>query len=256
MHPRLLLVALRLLTRLPVGEPSRAEPDAARSVAWFGVAGTLIGGVAASTWWLATLALPRSAAAVAALAVTILLTGAVHEDGLADTAEGLACGRDPDSRLRIMRDATLGTYGVLALLVAVLLRVTLLAGLAPVQGAAALVVVAALGRSAAGVASIGTVPAEAEGRGAALLDHLSPGPPAMGALVALGVGVALLGPSGIAVAAVALGAAVLVRAMAVRRLGGLTGDVLGAMAITAEVAALGIVAALDAGAALPGLPGL
>lgn len=244
MHPRLLLVALQLLTRLPVGDPWREPRDTARSVGWFGVAGALVGGVAACTWWIASLALPPTAAAVLAVAATLLLTGGLHEDGAADSADGLFGGHDPDRRLAIMRDSTLGTYGVLAIVVPLLLKVALLASLAPAAGAAALVAVGALGRGAAGVGLLGAVPAAADGRGAALLDHLSPGPGVGGAVTAGLIAAALLGPIAVAPIAVALAAAGGVRAWAVRRLGGLTGDVMGAMIVAAELSALLVVVAL------------
>ena len=126
-HPRLFLVALQLLTRLPVGDPMESDRDVADSVAWYAVVGALVGGLSGFVWWMAALALPTRAAAVLAVGATVMLTGALHEDGLADTADGLFGGRTPADRLRIMKDSATGAYGVLALVLIVLLRVNLLA---------------------------------------------------------------------------------------------------------------------------------
>jgi adenosylcobinamide-GDP ribazoletransferase len=249
-RPRLLLVATQLLTRLPVGDPWRHAGDVAASVRWFGAVGTLVGGVGASVYWLASLALPPLAAATVAATSTILLTGALHEDGLADTADGLFGGSAPDARLRIMRDSAVGAYGTLALLLVVVLRVGLLAGLAPVQGAAALVVAGATGRGVLGLALLGAVPAAGDGTGADLVERLRPMPAAAAGVTAALVGLGLLGPVGLLLVAAGGAAAAVVRGVAHRRLGGVTGDVMGAMVLLADLAALGVATGVDAGAAL------
>ncbi|HUG86205.1 MAG TPA: adenosylcobinamide-GDP ribazoletransferase [Euzebya sp.] len=241
-HPRLLLVALQLLTRLPVGDPWHDEADTARSVGWFAVVGALVGGVAASTWWITALALPRLAAAAVALVVILLLTGGLHEDGLADTADGFFGAADPTTRLAIMRDSSLGTFGVLALITTILLRVTLLASLPPVLGAGALVSVSAISRGVLGAAALGAAPAAADGRGAALLNHLAPGPALTGLLTAAVVAAMTLRLVAVPVLAAGLLAAVGIRVVATRRLGGLTGDVLGSMIVCAEVLGLLVIA--------------
>ncbi|CAN5190784.1 adenosylcobinamide-GDP ribazoletransferase [soil metagenome] len=238
MNPRLLLVALQLLTRLPVGEPWREPRDTARSVGWFAVAGAMVGGVAAFTWWISALALPRFSAAVLTIGVLVLLTGGLHEDGAADTADGFFGGDTPTRRLEIMRDSRVGTYGVLALVMSLLLRVSLLASLPPIGGAAALVAVIAVSRGVLGTAMLGAAPAAGDGQGLTLLDDLRPGP-AIGSLLvgALAAGLAV-GWMAVAVVVLSLAAAVGVRHLGTRRIGGLTGDVMGAMILTAEVVGL------------------
>lgn len=238
MHPRLLLVAIQLLTRLPVGDPWREDRDIARSTGWFAVAGALVGGVAASTWWIAALALPRLAAASVALLVVLVLTGGLHEDGLADTTDGFFGAADPTGRLAIMRDSSLGTYGVLALITTILLRVTLLASLPPVLGAGALVSISAISRGVLGAAALSAAPAAKDGRGASLLGHLRPGPALASLLSAAAVSAVILQLVAVPVLAAGLLGAIVVRVMATRRLGGLTGDVLGAMVVCAEVLGL------------------
>lgn len=245
MSPRLLLVALQLLTRVPVGDPVSEERDIARSVAWFPVVGAMIGGLGAFAWWATTLPLPSVSAATLAVAVMVLATGGLHWDGLADTADGLFGGDGPDSRIEIMRDSRLGTYGALALVLVMLLKVSLLAGLGPVDGAAALVVSSALGRAAAVVALWDAVPARPDGAGALLLNHLTTGPVVAAGLVGLLATALFAGPATPAVVVASGVVVALVRRSAVNRLGGLTGDVIGAMVLLGEVAGLAMMVGLQ-----------
>ncbi|RIK85995.1 MAG: adenosylcobinamide-GDP ribazoletransferase, partial [Hyphomicrobiales bacterium] len=103
------------------------------------VAGALVGlGVGAVAWLALALGLPASLAAAFALAAGIAVTGALHEDGLADTADGFGGGRDRDGKLAIMRDSRIGSYGVLALGLSLIARWAALAALAAASPAAAL----------------------------------------------------------------------------------------------------------------------
>lgn len=250
MHPRLLLVAIRLLTRLPLGDPADHDSDVAGSVAWFAVVGALIGGVSAIVWWSGSLALPRLAAASLAILTTTILTGALQENGLADTADAVFGTHSIDKRLAIMSSPTLGTYGSIALIVTFVLRASLVAALSPVAGAAALVVTASLSRGATAVAMVGTAPAREDGRGLSYLDDLAP----WAGVVALATGVvataALAGLATIAIVAGAIAAPLGLRFVAVRRLGGLTTDVLGAMIMLSEVVGMAILVGLQVGSGL------
>ena len=249
-HPRLFLVALQLLTRLPVGDPMESDRDVADSVAWYAVVGALVGGLSGFVWWMAALALPTRAAAVLAVGATVMLTGALHEDGLADTADGLFGGRTPADRLRIMKDSATGAYGVLALVLIVLLRVSLLAALSPVAGAAALVVAGSLSRGVTAIAMLNAVPARRDGSGAVLLDHLRPGPAIAAGVTAVVATSLFAGLEAIPVVLAAGAAAFGVRVSAVRRLGGLTGDTIGAMILLSDAAVLSLLVALEVGAGL------
>src|SRR5258707_9364110 len=110
--------------------------DVARASWAFPVAGALVGGAGALTYAIASgIRLPSALAATLALGATLLITGCLHEDGLADTADGLGGGRDRARKLEIMRDSRLGTYGACALMMSLLLRWTALAAMAgPVAG--------------------------------------------------------------------------------------------------------------------------
>ena len=128
--------AQTFLTRLPA--PARVvfdTEDFPESLVWFPWVGALIGLIVGAIYLLAARFLPALSAATLAMLGLVLLTGALHEDALADTADGLGGGRDPAEVLRIMRDSHVGSYGVVALGLLMLLRVSLLAAL---NGTAAL----------------------------------------------------------------------------------------------------------------------
>ncbi len=246
-HPRLLLVALKLLTRLPVGQPLEQARDRAHSIRWYGIVGTVVGGVAAFAWWGTSLVLPHAAAAAVSFGLVIALTGGQHERGLADTADGFFGAVTPRDRLGIMRDDVLRVPGVLTLVLSLILRVALLAALDPVSGAAALVVVAAVGRGGLGMALLGTVSATTDATDTDLLDHLRVPDAVAAGVSAVAVAVVLLRLPGLAMVVGGLVIAFGVRAMAVRRVGGLTSEVTGAMLVLAEVAALALAVGLDVG---------
>src|SRR5260370_3066450 len=127
-------------TRLTVPHAAPVDSgDVARASWAFAVAGALVGSTGALTYAIASgIRLPSAVAAALALGATLLLTGCLHEDGLADTADGLGGGRDRARKLEIMRDSRLGTYGACALIMSLLLRWTALAAMAgPPAGAPA-----------------------------------------------------------------------------------------------------------------------
>ncbi len=238
-----LKVALALLTRLPMGPSGDAEaPDIARAGRVMPLAGALIGLVGAAAFWLSDgLGLPPLVSGLVAVAATVLFTGAFHEDGLADTADGLGATAERARRLEIMRDSRTGTYGALALILSVGLR------------AAALAAIAASGAGAVAVALISAhalaralPPAVMAWAPLARSDGLAAGagrPEPAQAWLALGLGalIALLlldfGTAVAAMAAAGLAAGALVL-LARARFGGYTGDVLGAIEQVGEVAVL------------------
>ncbi len=237
--------ALALLSRIPV--PSgRIDPTRSMAAsAWsWPLVGALLGLVSGAAGVVALkLGLPATLAAATVVTVSILLTGALHEDGLADTFDGLWGARDRDRRLAIMRDSRIGTYGVLALVLSVLLRWSALSALieagyllAPVIAAAALsrvpvsFVMAALPNARADGLSAGS------GR-----------PPAPGLWLGLALGLAagfgLVGGCAlVALFWMALASVILAR-LARTRIGGQTGDILGAVQQMSEIAALASLAA-------------
>ena len=217
--------------------------DIASSIPWFPLVGWLVGAAVALVYALLNALLPGLPAAIAAVAAGVLITGALHEDGLADVADAFGAGRDRDEILHILQDARLGTYGVLAATVAFMLRAGAVAALDPWAAAAALPAAHALSRAAA-IAPTALMPPAAEGLGATYASGASGSHVGAALALAVALGAATLGPwAAPAAAAAALAAAGPVR-LAAARIGGLTGDVLGAAQQGAEVAVLLLAAAV------------
>jgi adenosylcobinamide-GDP ribazoletransferase len=251
-----LLYAAIFLTRLPIPWPG--VPPAGlfrRSLPAFPVVGALIGAAGGAVLWAGLAAgLPAGLAALAGVAAQILLTGALHEDGLADMADGLGGGRTREDKLAIMRDSRLGSYGALALGLATAARVlaaAALAGVDPRLAAAALVAAGAASRAVPAVAATLLPPARADGLAA---EELRPGPRIALSAGLIGGGLALAalavaaGPvPGVLAGLAALGigglAAALPGRLAARQVGGYTGDVLGACQQAVEIAMLVTLAA-------------
>lgn len=239
-------LALAMLTRLPVPQLRDCPPVGASAWAW-PLAGVVVGGAQAAVLLAAAALLPPAMAAGLALAAGLLLTGALHEDGLADLADGLSGGRSPVERLEIMKDSRIGSHGAVALITALGLRWAALATIAawpPATMFAALIAAQAASRAGLGLMDLAGPQARPRGFAAAATDGLT----ARGATAALALAAALavatlpLAQALTLLAAVALTQLLLLR-HARRRLGGITGDVLGAAQITAEIAALAVIVA-------------
>lgn len=124
------LTAIMLLTRLPVGRWCTYSPAAvAASVAYFPAVGALVGAAGALVLGAAANSLPQKVAILLSMAATVLITGAYHEDGLADAADGVFGGQNPARRLEIMKDSRLGSFGALALWFALTAKFVLLESL-------------------------------------------------------------------------------------------------------------------------------
>ena len=239
---RLFLSGLGFLTRLPV--PAWAgweEGRLRRSGRYFPVIGALIGGVGAGVWLLAGSVLPPVLAAGLALTAMLLLTGALHEDGLSDCADGLGGGKTGAEALEIMRDSRIGSYGALALILSVGLRWGALFALAPGAGAWALILAGGIGRAMMVPATALATYARRDGLGGMMGGGAGPVEVTVALGTALGLAV-IPGWAGVlafAVAAVVAGAFL---HFMVRRIGGYTGDGLGAIAQLAEIAVIVVLA--------------
>jgi len=233
-----LLGAVSFLTRVPVGTGERSAEELAGSVPWFPVVGAGVGLVVGGVYAAGRALLPPLPAAAVAVVAGICLTGAFHEDGLGDTADAFAGGWDRDRTVRILKDPRLGTFGVLAVAASLLLRAGAVAALAPGAALAALPAAHALSRAGA-VATMTALPAAADtGLGASYALALSRRRALAGTAAGLAVALALLGLTAVWAAAAAAAAAALVGRLAVRRLGGVTGDVLGAVQQLGEILVL------------------
>jgi len=233
-----LALAARFLTRLPLGRSIATSPGSLAQAGWaFPVVGLGVGVVGAIAAAIALrLNFPSLVVALIAVGVTVLTTGGLHEDGLADTADGLGGGSDREEKLAIMRDSRSGAYGVLALIFSVGLRAAALAALADIGHiAAGLIAAHAAARGFLPLAMRGMVPARDDGLGAAAgrpEAAVAWGAVAVGAVVAL---IALGLAAGVGALVLAAAGTALVAFVAQRQLGGHTGDVLGALEQTAEI---------------------
>jgi adenosylcobinamide-GDP ribazoletransferase len=241
-----LVHALKFLTRLPIPLGRTIDPPPFnQTLRMFSVAGALIGLLISVVLIAGQFArLPSMMTALIAVAIGMIVTGALHEDGFADTADGLGGGKTRERRLEIMRDSRIGTYGALALIVAVGLRVIAYSSLLqmPVP-AIVMVVVASQSFSRALMVDLlwATPPARNNG-----LSHYAGQPPRAVAMFAILVGLALTLFAGYytsfgnAVLALGLGlaATALIRRQAVRLIGGQTGDICGAAQVACEITML------------------
>ena len=242
------LGAVSFLTRVPTGTGARRPEELAEFVPWFPVVGAGVGLAVAAIYAGSHTLLPPLPAASLAVVAGIGLTGAFHEDGLGDTADAFVGHHDRDDTVRILKDPRLGTFGVLAVAASLLLRAGAVAALTPAAALAALPAAHALSRAAA-VATMTVLPAAAEtGLGASYVLALSRWRALTGAAAGLAVALVLLGPTALLAAAAAGLAATALGRLATRRIGGVTGDVLGAIQQLAEILVLLVaVAAVTSG---------
>jgi adenosylcobinamide-GDP ribazoletransferase len=237
--------ALLFCTRLPIpGAAPVTGADIARAGWALPVAGAIVGLIAAGVYWLAGLAgLPALPAAGLTVAATLVVTGCLHEDGLADVADAFG-GHTRERRLEIMRDSRVGTYGACALSISLLLRTAALASIAASAAAAPVLIAAHMAARAGMPLFMGLVPpARVDGLAAAVG---RPPPASTAAAVLLGA-LALflaLGPAAGSCAIVLLAAGLALLAwFSIRQFGGQTGDVLGAVEQLGEIAILLVAAA-------------
>ncbi|MGE5269033.1 MAG: adenosylcobinamide-GDP ribazoletransferase [Thiohalocapsa sp.] len=223
------MLATAVLTRLPIGAAPAADGDVAAAGWAFPLVGVGVGAIAAIAFFLAEAAgLPELPAGLLAVLAAIGVTGALHEDGLADTVDGFGGGRSREAKLAIMRDSRHGTFGILALVLGVGLRAGALAAIGdPIHASLALVAAHTLSRGALPALMRLLPRARTDGLGAAAGMPRTP-VAAVAAVLGLAIAIAMLGPgrgaAAILLSAVALAAAAL---LAYRQIGGYTGDVLG-----------------------------
>lgn len=235
-------IAVALLTRLPLKPPR--SPDRGSAAAWaYPLVGLIPGIFAALTALTATgLGLPPGLTAGLALAVLMVTTGALHEDGLADSADGLWGGWTPERRLQIMKDSRIGTYGVIALILSLGLRWAALTSIATAGGiATGLIAMAVLSRAPM-VAVMHILP---NARGTGLSSSVGR-PAGSTTLVALAIaavfGLIFIGFSTISLALILCATTFTIAAIAKAKIGGQTGDILGATQQISEIVILAFIA--------------
>ena len=234
-----LVAAFMLLTRLPVARFGCGEQDLAAAVWAFPLVGMTIGALGGLVYWAASwLGSPPLLSAVWSLAAMLMATGALHEDGLADTVDGFGGGRTLSRKLEIMRDSRIGSYGALALMLSVLVRVGAVAVLT------ALMTAGLIARAAIILVLILLPAARPDGMGAAVGTHARAAAN-IGLVLAVAIPLLLL-PffKAVAVLLIAVAACLAFARLAARQIGGYSGDVLGATAVIVECVALTAIVAM------------
>jgi adenosylcobinamide-GDP ribazoletransferase len=240
-------IAVSLSTILPVGPGRPVDSGEVAQASWaLPVAGLVVGLAGAAAYAVArAVGLPTDPAAALALAATILVTGAIHEDGLADTADGLGGGRSPEQKLEIMRDSRIGTYGACALIVSMILRWSALATISePASVASALLVAHVVARAPLPLFMWLIPPARSDGLSAGAGQ-----PPPQSAIIAVVLGILCFvigfGTGKAIVGLILLSIGVSIWGfIATRQIGGQTGDILGALEQVGEIVVLLMAAAL------------
>ena len=229
-------LAFMLLTRLPVGRLGGYVPELAAAKWAFPLAGLIVGGSLAGAYiTLNSWGLPAGLAAILALAAGMMMTGGLHEDGLADCADGFGGGQSRDQKLEIMKDSRVGSYGVLALILVIAARIMALAALpATAQSLIFLISLAMVSRLMMVVYLNWLPSARSEGLG-----YQAGKDGGLSVVVAAVLCVpALMYSGGLILFSLAAlcGTAVIVGWTANRQIGGQTGDVCGAVQILSETA--------------------
>ncbi|AQA19184.1 adenosylcobinamide-GDP ribazoletransferase [Halioglobus japonicus] len=235
---RALATAFSFLTRIPVPPFAWSEHSFRQSTAYFPLVGLVIGALSAAVFTISAMLWPQSIAAVLTLVTAVALTGAFHEDGLADSADGLGGGWTTEDKLRIMKDSRIGTYGAVTLFLALALKLACLASTVAAMVPLALITAHTLGRWT-------TLPLV---RFCAYVSEGASGKPLVGSVsarrIGLGTAIAVLPllwlPLPQALALIAVVAALLVSSQRWlrRSIGGITGDTLGAVNQLTECAVL------------------
>ena len=235
-----ILLSVVFLTRFPITLSEDTKSLQLADVIWaFPVVGVFVGVLASFVMLVGfQLGLDPLVCGLIAVVAQVLITGALHEDGLADVADGFGGGNKVVDKLRIMRDSCVGTYGVLALVFSITFRAGLIASMTTET-------IAVLALISAGAVSRAFVALAMNQLEAVRTDGLATGagkPTNEATLVTLAIGAAvaflLLGVSGWIVLVVAFGAAVLIGLFAKRQIGGQTGDVLGTVQQVTEAAVM------------------
>jgi len=228
--------ALAFLTVL-----GRSATPTPRALRWFPVVGIAVGAVVGGSWWLGNELFPPMVAAALAIGVDLALTGMLHFDGLVDSADGLLPHLSRERRLEVMRTPDAGAFGVGAAIVVMVVRVACLASMSPevlmVAGVwcAARAVIAVAPARMHYARDSGLASALAGGRGGWL--------PLAALVPATAVAAVGMGWPGVASIAATIAVSIAVMAFARKRLGGFTGDVLGASILVGETAGLVVASA-------------
>jgi adenosylcobinamide-GDP ribazoletransferase len=243
-------IALQFLTQLPAGSIRDCPADwLARSAKYMPLVGAVVGAIAGASVLLGAAFFPQPLPVIIGLVVAVAVTGALHEDGLADTADAFGGGRTRERRLEIMKDSRIGSYGALALITAFALKAAALMAIDP-RSAACVLIAGHAGARLAAVLTIWRLPhaGNADAKVSQKISELTSGEVAVAVALGLIPGFLVL-PSGTFVVAglIASLAAAAMASLARRKIAGYTGDVLGAVEQVFEITFFAVAAAAIAG---------
>jgi adenosylcobinamide-GDP ribazoletransferase len=225
-------VAFAFLTRIPINH--KPEISIQRSAVWFPLVGWVIGGVTGLLFYFLSQGIPALPAAAITILFSTLVTGGFHQDGLADTFDGLVGGWNTEDRLRILKDSRHGTYGVLSIALQLIVQVSLLSTLSPKVGALAIITAHTLGRLVTIYFMLAPAVPSHEGMGATYSRAVGARDVLASTLLTVALLLGLIGAhlfiAAAIVAFIGFGFLVYVK----KKIGGVLGDVLGASEQIAE----------------------
>ena len=244
---RLFLTSLQFLTILPIPIKT-SEEELGKSMLFFPLVGFLIGGVLAGIYWIGTKLFPPTVITAFLIIIWIFITGALHLDGFADTLDGLYAGKNREERLKIMRDKYVGVMGIVGIVTILLLKYALLLSLATPQVFKTLILTPALSRWGMVVAASISPYAREEGKGKVFIEGVKKWYAPFQGMILLAISIWLFGfLTGISLIAPLIIFLWLSCIFFQRRIGGVTGDTLGAVNEVGETLILMLVVLLKDG---------
>lgn len=229
------LLAVQFLTRVPVRLATPTEKELRRASAFYPLVGALVGAGGAGVYWVAAQVLPGNVSVVLAMIFLAVVTGGLHEDGLADCADAFGAARDRPRILEILRDSRLGAFGTLALVLVVLLKFVLLVSIPPDRLLAVLILAHCISRWLVLPVALLLPRARTDGLGADFGRQVGALEMIAATILMAVVGAAFRRVEVIFLLPLPVLAVALWSFFAYRRIGGYTGDVLGASVQLAEV---------------------
>ena len=219
-------VALSFLTRIPIHH--KHEPQVGSAAPWFPIVGVVVGAIVGGVaWGVSNLTTPLVGAAVGVL-IGVAVTGAFHEDGLADIADAFVGGWTTEQRLKILKDPLHGSYGVAALCGSIVLRICALSAISPRDMFTAAIAAHCFARAGALALMLTTSLARHEGLGSDYVSSLRTSRAVTSLGISLLIVIALTGFWSVAVVGATIVGASTIRWWSIKKIGGITGDVLGA----------------------------
>ncbi len=241
------LQALSFLTILPVGRRSISEEkELARSMAFYPLVGLVLGLLLYLGYWLFSFLFPKPLVLWATIALLAFLTRSLHLDGLADTIDGLGCGRTKEKILEVMRDSRIGSFGVIGLIVLIGAKYLSLDQLAKDSILASLILMTVMGRHSMVVVCYRSPYARSgEGLARPFTENLGPIETGVSAGTSFGIAFWLGGVKGILIFSGVTLFSLGYRLFFIKKVGGITGDILGAANECAELLCLVLLILLD-----------